>query len=787
MAVLLSGIACSEQQSSSISDSIIALASDTLYINEAGGEYDMAYNIKNPSPERILSVKTEAEWIHDFDYSKNNILKFHADTNSSSDYRYAVLDIYYSTNEPIASFVVSQSVHPDALMPFSITFDEVTDTKIVYNITPRDKEMTYVVSQITKKMYDEQMKNDDVFFEKLLELLMSNADKYGMTLEDFLYESGQLRTGDLKSMQITNLRPETEYYIIAVGMTSDGKQLTKPYKKSATTTEIQKTDIQFDIQYLVDGPFVTMSVTPTDNAQPYFYNAIPKADFEKTGKTIEQLAQEFIDDLVFRYGILYQLSKEEVISKLVTKGADSDKFEVFAETEYIGYAHTLTADGIINSDVTTKNFTSGSVSPSDNVISISVDGINVDRADIHVSTTNNDPYVIIVDPVSNWNGKTHEEIFNELQRNIPLGNFTRKGDLNQTATKLGYDTEHYVIAFGYLGGTMTTDMILYQFRTAAPGNSENMEFEFTVSDISQTTAKVQVKGTPETSLYFWDVAMASQSEESIKNSINAMIDKYIALGYFRTRAEFMNAMGSRDAVSADIKGMASGTSHKVYAVGVDTYTGEFVSDFHFSEPFKTKEAEKGNVTISLSCGKYFDGNAVMQEYPQYSNAADLAILKVNATTEGNVSRYFYHVFTGDYTDPEAYSDGLLVNNLTNKHPDTVPEREIFCQYDTDLTLLGVAIDLKGNCGPVFRKKFVLTKEGASPISQFNPLKTKNACPYSVTPEYPTLYMDFNLTAPNINKPDRTSTNAYMGIDSSEYYSILPFTRYMNIIPLKNKF
>lgn len=700
----------------------ISFASDTVFVSEARGEGQIAYKLKDADPDFQVYAQSESGWLGEFDCSKNNMIKFSVDTNDTGAIRDAIVEVYYSEKHPAAEFVVRQSVHPDTQLPFSIELNEVTDMHLSYTVTPKDSELTYVVSSITKKMYDEQMQNDEVLYDRLVDLFTSTAARYGMTLEDFLTQSGQLRQG-VHTLEANDLIPETEYYLIVVGMTATGDQLTDLYKKHVTTEAMAMLDVTFDMDYDIDGADVTISVTPSDNTVPYFFNALPKSDLDESGKALKEVSQEFIDELIYVYGLLYGIPAEEVVNALVSHGPDSDKVVVMAETEYVGYAHSLNPKGLINSDVYSKNFTSGSVPPSDNEITVSVDNINVDKADVHVRTSNDDSYVILVDPASNWKDKSDDELFNELNSSLPLGNFSHKGNLDQTAKNLTAETEYYVIVFGYHGGVRTTDVVRHAFTTATPGSSEDMTFEFKVSDIGYADVKVEVTGTPATALYFWNIAMEIQSEEEIRVGIDNLIEEYIGYGYFTSRAEFMQKMGARGEVEERIDGLAQGVSHKIYAVGVDQTTGEFVSDFVFSEPFSTLKPELGDAEISLNCDRYFDGNEVIEKYPEYARAADKVILKVVAEVKGNAKKYYYHIFGGDLTDAEKYPDGLIINNLVTINPNTVPEREIFCPYDEQLTAFGVAVDEKGNFGPVFRHTFMLTRDGVTPVDEFEPVNS----------------------------------------------------------------
>lgn len=95
-----------------------------------------------------------------------------------------------------------------------------------------------------------------------------------------------------------------------------------------------------------------VSVTPSDNAATYYYGVVSKVDFEK-----------YLNAKAFANKVVSELKKncdssDLTFAEVLLKGTDGYQVPyLIPDTDYYAYAFGVTADGVVNTDVTTKPFT----------------------------------------------------------------------------------------------------------------------------------------------------------------------------------------------------------------------------------------------------------------------------------------------------------------------------------------------------------------------------------------------------------------------------------------------
>jgi hypothetical protein len=87
--------------------------------------------------------------------------------------------------------------------------------------------------------------------------------------------------------------------------------------------------------------------------------------------------------------------------------------------------------------------------------------------------------------------------------------------------------------------------------------------------------------------------------------------------------------------------------------------------------------------------------------------------------EGEYSGYLYTIFTYQegLEDPDKFSDDLLIDNLYNVGAYWSPAY-FRGQWDVEMMIAAVAFDMAGNPSPVYRERFICTREGAGDAQEF---------------------------------------------------------------------
>ena len=87
--------------------------------------------------------------------------------------------------------------------------------------------------------------------------------------------------------------------------------------------------------------------------------------------------------------------------------------------------------------------------------------------------------------------------------------------------------------------------------------------------------------------------------------------------------------------------------------------------------------------------------------------------------EGDYSGYLYTIFKYQegLENPEVFSDNLLIDNLYNVGAPWSPAY-FRGEWDVEMMIAAVAFDMEGNPSPVYRERFVCTRDGAGDAQEF---------------------------------------------------------------------
>lgn len=136
--------------------------------------------------------------------------------------------------------------------------------------------------------------------------------------------------------------------------------------------------------------------------------------------------------------------------------------------------------------------------------------------------------------------------------------------------------------------------------------------------------------------------------------------------------------------------------------------------------FNTTDIIYGDVSLNLEFDNYYDGDALLAEYPDVFSGMDIAgkvVIPVTAETTGDVGVYYYKILG---YDASVLEDRTI--NLTLKVESySSPHAYLVAKYDSVHSIVGNAFDKEGWPGKLFRAQgLTFTKDGVSPVSEFTP-------------------------------------------------------------------
>ena len=725
-AIVLAALSCSEikepvnQEEEKPPVPEIQLAVSEVELASDGAAVDVAYMIENPVEGKKISVSYDAEWLT-VSTSKARILSFSADLNETGAVREAQVVLSYEGAEDV-TVDVSQEFFVN---PLEVSVADVTATSVKFSVTTSDPELTWI-PMVTYKENFEYFDTDEELFQSDLEYFRYLADIQDMTLAEFL--EMMTAAGSMVDVVLDGLQPSVDYVLYAYGVTAEGRRTTDIVYAPFTTESPYEGDITFTITAEELDYILNYSIVPSHTGVPYFYGIQPWTTLEEWkvkhgGNLRDAIQAEEIDSEVNELMELGMISGPDDYYIIYNESdvMDWGYWELKASTKYVIYACKWDDQCRLVGPVSTYEHTSQPVDASANEITLSVSNITQSSADATATVTLDDPFVVMPIRKSEIQGMTDDEIFAYVTTNYDylVSEYIFTGNVSKTFTRMRPDTEYSIIAFGYKAGTLTNgEMDRVDFKTLPAGDPEDCTFEFKVTaDVDY--AFIEVTPSDKGQFYHWLVYPSYYTNQNAKDYVSKVIEASYE-GDVETFSSWELSLGDDSANAWDL---FPATEYKVGAVIMDYDTGEFLTDFVFSEPFTTLEKTYANITFNFEYGSYYDLgqliNAGQKQFEALLKDGD-AIMPVKLTVKGNCSAYYYAIYTnytGDITDEEEYPDELFHAGL-EASGFTGESTNFIVKYDTHMTLMAMAYDYDGNMTKVYRAPLYFTQEGVSPAKDF---------------------------------------------------------------------
>lgn len=449
----------------------IVLSEDEITVPAEGGEAGISYTFEDGLDDSELEFMFDADWITDMHSNAPGAITFNVAVNSEYSQREVVVEVSCPARNTSDTFKVVQSAAEEVVEDTGLEINmlEVTANSFTFNIVPEDKEMPYVYRFAEQSLF-ESYGSDDGCIAYCINYYQEAASYYEMSLSEYL--SGVLTYGDRPDTTVLPVLPETTYTLFAFGLSQEGNPLTGLAKETFTTEKAQNVDIAFDIDIAVSGVNVTMSVTPSDDSQRYYFDMCFASDIgngEDYGMLAEYV-QKYVNETITNYRFYYGMTLEEVIQMMDSYGPDSYSTTLEYGNSYAGFAAAIDETGLVISEIACELFETEAAPVSDNQIDVSISNIGPNSVDYSVTTTTDDQYVFGYDNAEWWEGYSDERILQALIFGYDLSSSLYNGNISGTITGLAPDTEYFIYAFGYEGGSATSDITITRFTTTASGS-----------------------------------------------------------------------------------------------------------------------------------------------------------------------------------------------------------------------------------------------------------------------------------------------------------------------------
>lgn len=440
----------------------MTLSAEEVQVSAEGGLMELPYDLTGFDGVPEIKAVYDADWIDGFDFSEEGLIRFNVLPTDSREQRSASVRLVVPGFGVESSFDVIQ--YEGEIPDLAITTYGLVENRIYYNVTPFDKDMTYIVlgcekSRVADFTTDEQWYEAD---KEYFELLMQY---YGMPLEEVL--ALLIRTGNMRDEAFYNLTPDLDYCIYAYGMTPEGEPTTPIVKEYYKTPELVMIDPTFEFIPDINGYKVNMEVRPDDEKMYYWFDVLPLSAMPDP-KELSERIQATLDEMILKWETNTWVSTEAAVDTLTEHGVFKKMFVLEPEKDYVAFAVSVSPVGLVNSEVKTFEFKTDPVQPSENVLSIDITEVAPTYVSVDISATNEDPYAYIAVKVSDFEGLKDDEIINKLMSDDYKKLFrTGKKTSSYRFFNLTPNTEYYFFVFGYDYDTVTTDLFKATFNTPA--------------------------------------------------------------------------------------------------------------------------------------------------------------------------------------------------------------------------------------------------------------------------------------------------------------------------------
>ena len=370
---------------------------------------------------------------------------------------------------------------------FAILVEEVHAAKAITQVTPEDADMYYVMflDEVSYMQYNgfttaEQLWEDDyAAFE-------GGALANNMNLMEYMLSSNIVFQGTQR-VQWNSVRPgvNSVLYVYGVEFSEDGASY-EPVTNIAWTT-IQSDyaplqDVAFDLDVKVSGADVELGIAPKNWDGYYLVKVVDANDELYVGEGVEFnndymkiIADEWIAACSSNLSGGHPI--ENILEQICYKGdialgLSLDSYVLYSALvypveEYDGFVQVVGKPSYIN-------FSTEEVGKSDMDINIEVSNCYVRVADLKITPSNPDEaWVLLITPTSYLPaGYDDQTLLDYALGEFSYYTYDFKGEVTTHLNTLYPNTEYIVVAFGYSGGVVTTDVCSQIFKTQKEGVCE---------------------------------------------------------------------------------------------------------------------------------------------------------------------------------------------------------------------------------------------------------------------------------------------------------------------------
>ena len=437
------------------------------------------YTINNGIEGIDIVASTEAEWISEID-AVNGTLTFRVAENQDVKARETKLRVTYPNADTV--YIVVKQAEFDAIT-FELEVTANSSTSCSTLIKPSNEDYAYIAYMAEVDYFlSAQITTAEELFQDDYDYYMAFAKQWEAPLLKEFFLMNYIAYQGEYSIEWTGMVPDKEYvlyvYAIEFNEANDDYWMASPVTYQMVTLESgELTEVDFNVDVDVNGPNATYHIAPQNWEGHYYLTIYEEGDYmyrdtpadSDYSKLISSIWLDMMAELMAS-----GYAPNQIIELVCLQGDEEYSETLKGDTNYalVIYAVDM-VDGMpqVVSKPQIKNFTTEAIGASDMTLDIKVENKYVRVADVTVTPSTNEYYTVAIVPFSEVPESSNAEIIDWLNDNFAMDSY--HGEIFSHLNTLQPETSYSILAYGYYGGVVTTDLFRYDFTTDAESECEN--------------------------------------------------------------------------------------------------------------------------------------------------------------------------------------------------------------------------------------------------------------------------------------------------------------------------
>lgn len=451
----------------------------TVEIDHKGGNIELNYVINNGIEGIDIVAATDVDWISDI-VANNGTLTFKVAENIEAKARESKIRVTYPNADTI--FLVVKQAQFDAIT-FKLEVTSSTSTSCSTLITPSNEEYAYIAYMAEVDYFlMADITTAEELFEDDYNYYMAFAQQWEAPLLKEFFLMNYIAYQGEYSIDWTGMMPGKEYvlYVYAIEFNEENNDywLASPVTYQMITLKSEELmDVNFDVAVEINGPNATYNITPENWDGYYYLTVYEEGDYMYRNTPADDSYAELVSNVWLNMMSELMASgyaADQIISLMCLQGPENYSELLKGNTNYAMAIYAVDmVDGLpqVVSKPQIKNFTTEEIGASNMTLDIKVENKYVRVADVTVTPSTNEYYTVAIVPFSEVPESSNSEIIDWLNDNFAMDSY--HGEIFSHLNTLQPETAYSILAYGYYGGVVTTDLFRYDFTTDAESECEN--------------------------------------------------------------------------------------------------------------------------------------------------------------------------------------------------------------------------------------------------------------------------------------------------------------------------